>query len=163
MSHVPKKNMRLIVTVAVFAIALICIFAAVNAGRGTAAVAVDQDLTIPIKDITATAKFYPIDIEGTRLEVLAVKAPDGSLRTAFNICQSCFDSGLGYYKQEGDVLVCQNCGAQFRMDQVGVLAGGCNPVPILPENRITNETAIIIPQAFLTKAKFIFANWKIEY
>ncbi|MDR2445448.1 MAG: DUF2318 domain-containing protein [Spirochaetaceae bacterium] len=67
---------------------------------------------------------------GTRLEVLAVKAPDGTVRTAFNTCQVCYASGRGFYKQQGTVLVCQNCGNRFRMSQVGLRSGGCNPVPI---------------------------------
>ncbi|MDR1108184.1 MAG: DUF2318 domain-containing protein, partial [Spirochaetaceae bacterium] len=75
----------------------------------------DQDLVIPVAEITENAVFYPVDIEGTRLEVLAVKAPDGTIRTAFNTCQVCYASGRGFYKQQGSLLVCQNCGNRFRM------------------------------------------------
>ncbi|MDR2144310.1 MAG: DUF2318 domain-containing protein, partial [Treponema sp.] len=88
----------------------------------------DQDLLIPVAEVTENAVFYPVDIEGVRLEVLAVKAPDGSIRTAFNTCQVCYASGRGFYKQQGTVLVCQNCGNRFRMSQVEVRSGGCNPV-----------------------------------
>jgi len=35
------------------------------------------------------------------MEVLAVKAPDGTIRTAMNTCKICYDSGAGYYVQEG--------------------------------------------------------------
>ncbi|MDR1328487.1 MAG: DUF2318 domain-containing protein, partial [Oscillospiraceae bacterium] len=82
------------------------------------------DIVIPIAGISETASFYPAEIDGTRLEVIAVKAPDGTVRTAFNTCQVCYDSGRGYYKQDGDVLVCQNCGNQFPMDRVEVESGG---------------------------------------
>jgi len=122
-----------------------------------------SDLVIPIADITETAVFYPVVIEGVKLEVLAVKAPDGSIRTAFNTCQVCYDSGKGYYKQEGDVLVCQNCGNQFMMDKVEVQAGGCNPVPIFSDNKTVDDKNIKISGGFLTEAKDIFANWKTEY
>ena len=44
------------------------------------------------------------------MEIVAVKALDGSIRTAFNTCQVCYNSGRGYYQQEGNELVCQNCG-----------------------------------------------------
>lgn len=139
-----------------------------GAGAGTgalaAAVAVaDQDLVIPIGDISPTASYYPVDIDGTRLEVLAVQAPDGSLRTAFNTCQVCYDSGRGYYKQDGSALVCQNCGNRFGMDQVEVASGGCNPVPIFPENKTVSDTSITISAEYLSEAKAIFANWKTEY
>ncbi|MDR1160015.1 MAG: DUF2318 domain-containing protein, partial [Syntrophomonadaceae bacterium] len=123
----------------------------------------DSDLLIPVNEISATAKFYPVEIDGTKLEVIAVKAPDGTIRTAFNTCQVCYDSGRGYYKQDRNVLVCQNCGNRFRMDQVEVQSGGCNPVPILPKNKTVTDENITISNEFLTEAKAIFTNWKTEY
>jgi uncharacterized membrane protein len=94
---------------------------------------------------------------------MAVEAPDGTIRTAFNTCQVCYDSGRGYYKQDGSVLVCQNCGNRFRMNQVEVQLGGCNPVPIFSENKTVTDETITISSEFLTEAKAIFANWKTEY
>lgn len=129
----------------------------------SAAIPADQDIVIPISDITETAKFYPVDVEGTTLEVVAVKASDGSIRTAFNTCQVCYDSGKGYYEQQGDLLVCQNCGNQFSMDRVEVEAGGCNPWPIFDENKTVTEDSITISYGFLKESKGIFANWKGSY
>jgi uncharacterized membrane protein len=120
----------------------------------------DQDLVIPVTELTENAVFYPVDIEGTRLEVLAVKAPDGTIRTAFNTCQVCYRSGRGFYKQQGTVLVCQNCGNRFRMSQVEVRSGGCNPVPIFAANKTVTDTAITISKETLKEAKAIFARWK---
>jgi uncharacterized membrane protein len=120
----------------------------------------DRDLVIPLADVTENAVFYPVDIEGTRLEVLAVKAPDGTIRTAFNTCQVCYGSGRGFYKQQGTLLVCQNCGNRFRMSQVERRSGGCNPVPIFPANKTVTESAIVISKDFLIEAKAIFARWK---
>ncbi|MDR2246741.1 MAG: DUF2318 domain-containing protein [Treponema sp.] len=120
----------------------------------------DRDLVIPIAEVTENAVFYPVDIEGTRLEVLAVKAPDGTIRTAFNTCQVCYASGRGFYKQQGTVLICQNCGNRFRMSQVEVRAGGCNPIPIFKNYKTVTDTAIIISRDLLKEAKVIFASWK---
>jgi uncharacterized membrane protein len=120
----------------------------------------DRDLVISLAEITENAVFYPVDIQGTRIEVLAVKAPDGTIRTAFNTCQVCYGSGRGFYKQQGTVLVCQNCGNRFRMSQVGVRSGGCNPVPIGAENKTLTSTTITISREFLVRAKEIFARWK---
>jgi uncharacterized membrane protein len=132
-----------------------------NAGANTVRPAIaDADLVIPIAEVSETAAFYPVDIEGTRLEVIAVKAPDGTVRTAFNTCQVCYGSGRGYYKQQGNLLICQNCGNRFRMSQVEVRSGGCNPVPIFPANKTVDEKNITISREFLTRAKGIFANWK---
>ncbi|MFV0350851.1 MAG: DUF2318 domain-containing protein [Oscillospiraceae bacterium] len=120
----------------------------------------DSDLVIPLADITETASFYPVVVDGTQLEVLAVKASDGTIRTAFNTCQVCYSSGRGYYQQEGDVLICQNCGNQFHMDEVEVTRGGCNPVPVGDENKTVTDTSITIPLKYLQEAEVIFANWK---
>ena len=66
-----------------------------------------ESLTIPVSDLTESAAFYPVNVDGTEMEVIAMKTSDGTIRTAFNTCQVCYDSGNGYYKQEGDKLVCQ--------------------------------------------------------
>jgi uncharacterized membrane protein len=120
----------------------------------------DRDLVIPISEITENAIFYPVDIEGTRIEVLAVKAPDGSIRTAFNTCQVCYASGRGFYKQQGTVLVCQNCGHRFRRSQVEVRSGGCNPVPISAANKTVTGTTITISRELLKEARVIFSRWR---
>ncbi|MDR0587114.1 MAG: DUF2318 domain-containing protein [Treponema sp.] len=120
----------------------------------------DRDLVIPVTEVTENAVFYPVDIEGTRLEVLAVRAPDGSVRTAFNTCQVCYASGRGFYKQQGTVLVCQNCGNRFRMSQVEVRSGGCNPIPIFRDYKTVTDTTITISKEFLKEAKVIFARWR---
>lgn len=119
------------------------------------------DMEIPISDITEDASFYAYDELDSKMEVIAVKASDGTIRTAFNTCQVCYSSGKGYYVQEGDQLVCQNCGNTFGMDDVEVTRGGCNPVPIYDEQTKTNSDTIIIPKEFLKEAEVIFQNWKV--
>jgi len=94
------------------------------------------------------------------MESIAVKAPNGTLRTAFNTCQVCYDSGRGYYEQDGDVLVCQNCGNRFKLSQISVEKGGCNPVGISDDMRKETDTEIIIPLDLLKQAVALFANWK---
>ncbi len=80
---------------------------------------IQQDLIIPVSEINETAKFYPIAVDGTNMEVFAVKDSNGNIRTAYNTCQSCYTSGNGRYETEGTDLVCQNCGFHFTADQVG--------------------------------------------
>ena len=118
-------------------------------------------LTISTADITEDVTFYPIEVDGTDMEVIAVKASDGSIRTAFNTCQSCYTSGRGYYKQEEGQLVCQNCGFHFTPDQVEVQSGGCNPWPIFAENKTVTDDEIKIPYDFLKESSNIFSKWKI--
>ena len=104
----------------------------------------DGYLSIPIKDLSQTASFYKADLGDTEVELVALKDSNGNLRTAFNACQVCYSSGRGYYLQDGDYLVCQNCGNSFTIDQVGVLSGGCNPWPILDDDRTVTDDEIQI-------------------
>jgi Predicted membrane protein len=129
-------------------------------GKKQISVVKDQDMVIPLKEITEKAQFYPAEINGTKLEVIAVKASDGTIRTAFNTCQVCYSSGKGYYKQENGKLVCQNCGNTFGMDDVAVTRGGCNPVPITDEYKTVDKNNITISKDTLIQATEIFANWK---
>lgn len=126
-----------------------------QASEATAAAA-QGTLVIPLAELTGDARIYPADVDGVRVEVVAVKASDGSARTAFNACQVCYDSGRGYYKQEGNVLVCQNCGNRFSMDQLGLSAGGCNPVPIGEELRAEDGESIAISMDILKQGKPLF-------
>ncbi|MDR3230915.1 MAG: DUF2318 domain-containing protein [Synergistaceae bacterium] len=137
--------------------AALAIFAAGSAG---AVEPESGDLFIPAEEISETARFYSATVDGTTMEVIAVKAPDGTIRTAFNTCQVCYGSGRGWYKQEGSVLVCQNCGNRFRMSDIEVTRGGCNPVPITGKYKVVDEKGITIPADFLLRAKGIFENWK---
>jgi uncharacterized membrane protein len=140
----------------------ICSFASAQSGglNEVKPVVVDADLVIQIAEVTGNAIFYPVDVGDTRMEVLAVRAPDGTIRTAFNTCQVCYNSGRGFYKQQGTVLVCQNCGNRFRMSQVEVRSGGCNPVPIFSANKTVTGTTITISKEFLNEARRIFARWR---
>ncbi len=170
-----KKKKTSVVAISLLAVLLIAGIGLLGRGFGKnseeieapedtpSVVLADQDIVIPINELSETAKFYPMDIDGTRLEVVAVKASDGSIRTAFNTCQVCYDSGNGYYKQQGDVLICQNCGNKFPMDRVEVEAGGCNPWPIFEESKAVTADTITLSYDFLKESKGIFSNWKQSY
>ena len=147
-----RKNYLRVVVVYV---SILC--ASISYGGG------QNDLVIPANTITENASFIPIEVDGTKMEVIAVRDSKGEIRTAFNTCQVCNGSELAYYKQSGNQLVCQNCGNHFSMDEVGVSAWGCNPYPILEGQRITSGDKAIIPQSLLKEAKEIFSSWKVEY
>ena len=63
-------------------------------------------------------------------------------------------------EQEGDYLICQNCGNRFALDEVEITRGGCNPVPITDEYKTVTDDKIIISKDFLEQATVIFRNWK---
>ena len=123
----------------------------------------EGDITISKDEISENVSFYPYEINGVNLEVMAVKATDGTIRTAINTCQICYSSGRGYYKQEGTTIVCQNCGNVYTADDVEVISGGCNPVPITSEYKEDAADTITISRELLEEYQVIFENWKTNY
>lgn len=61
-----------------------------------------------------------------------LKSSDGIIRAAFDACDVCWPTGKGYY-QEGDFMVCRNCGRRFASILVNEVKGGCNPAPLKRE------------------------------
>ncbi|MDR3314564.1 MAG: DUF2318 domain-containing protein [Oscillospiraceae bacterium] len=122
-----------------------------------------EDLVIPVSEIGETATFFTVAVDGVTMEILAVRAPDGTLRTAFNTCQVCNGSPLAYFVQKGSKVECQNCHNQFPMSRIGLDAGGCNPWPITDGDKTVTDESITISYDFLQANKAIFANWKASY
>jgi len=164
MQREKRSKVKLAAVLALFGLMLITVIAfAVIGGTNeedpSASLSGNGDLVIQTSGITEEAQFYPYNAGDLDMEVIAVKASDGTIRTAFNTCQVCFDSGRGYYRLEGNMLVCQNCGNRFSPDQVELVQGGCNPVPILSENKTEDETTITIPKDYLEENQDLFSNW----
>lgn len=131
-----------------------------EASGNSEAVPDTEGITIDKNAVTEEAHFYPYQSNDTYMEVIAIRAEDGTVRTAFNTCQICFDSGRGYYKQDGEVLVCQNCGNRFTVDQIEVVNGGCNPVPIFKDDKTETDGVITISDNVLAEYSMLFSKWK---
>ncbi|MCP4626820.1 MAG: DUF2318 domain-containing protein [bacterium] len=69
-----------------------------------------------------------------------LKSSDGVVRAAFDACDVCWPAGKGYY-QEGDHMVCRNCGRRFASVLVNEVQGGCNPAPL---NRNLENNKLVI-------------------
>jgi uncharacterized membrane protein len=69
-----------------------------------------------------------------------LKSSDGVIRAAFDACDVCWPAGKGYY-QEGDYMVCRNCGRRFASVRVNEVKGGCNPAPL---NRSVQNGKLVI-------------------
>lgn len=119
-----------------------------------------KGLRIKKNEITIKAKFYPVKIGTTTMEVFAVKASDGTLRVALNTCQVCFSSGRGFYTQVGEEFICNNCSNRFHTDQIGSTRYGCNPIPVPKESIEDNGEYLTISQVFLEKSTPYFTRWK---
>jgi uncharacterized membrane protein len=75
-----------------------------------------------------------------RIKYFVLKSSDGIIRAAFDACDVCWPAGKGYY-QEGDHMVCRNCGRRFASVLVNEVKGGCNPAPL---NRKVENGKVII-------------------
>jgi len=71
---------------------------------------------------------YPVG-EGRPVRFFILRSSDGVVRAAFDACDVCWPAGKGYY-QDGDFMVCRNCGRRFASAQVNVVTGGCNPTAL---------------------------------
>jgi uncharacterized membrane protein len=74
------------------------------------------------------------------IRYFVVKSADGVVRAAFDACDVCWPAGKGY-AQDGDFMVCRNCGQRFHSTKVNEVKGGCNPAPL--ERRIENGMLLI--------------------
>ena len=116
----------------------------------------DEVVRIPISDISKTAKFYEYDSNGVDIEYFVVLATDGSIKTAFNACDVCYKSKKGY-RQEGNDMICNNCGLSFNIDGLGSKnknPGGCWP-GYLPNTLEAGD--IVIKVKDIESGRFRFA------
>lgn len=80
-----------------------------------------------------------------------VKSTDGVIRAAFDACEKCFRAQKGYV-QQGDNMVCINCGLKFKTDKVNVVTGGCNPVAL--KKTIEGPNVVMAQQDVLAGLKY---------
>jgi hypothetical protein len=86
------------------------------------------------------AHHYTYMHEGRPIEFFVLKSKDGVVRAAFNACDVCYESKKGY-TQDGDHMICNNCGRRFPADQINVVHGGCNPSPL---GRVVDGETLVI-------------------
>jgi len=66
---------------------------------------------------------------GKDIKFFVIKATDGTVRIALDACTACNHAKLGY-RQNGETMVCNNCGMSFKSTDVGHASGGCSPIPL---------------------------------
>jgi hypothetical protein len=98
--------------------------------RYTAVQAADGTVRLPMTTFDdSKAHFYSFVSGGKSVDLFVIKSSDGTVRTALDACEVCWPAHKGY-RQQGDVMICNNCGRQFPSAQIGEVRGGCNPVPL---------------------------------
>jgi uncharacterized membrane protein len=85
------------------------------------------------------------------IRFFVVRGNDGTIKTAFDACDVCFRAKKGY-RQEGDAMLCVNCGLKFKTTQIGAATGGCNPHPL--PSALQGDKLVITQQDVLSGAKY---------
>ncbi len=132
----PKQNpVKILVVILVIAAAVIAgYFIIQGVGDNQSASAAKQRsdaVTVALADLEGgKAKFFDYTTtSNTPVRFFAVKSSDGKYRAAMDACDTCFHAKKGY-RQEGDFMVCNNCGMKFHSNLINQVSGGCNPVGV---------------------------------
>jgi uncharacterized membrane protein len=167
--HGDKKSPAVILITAAVATAIVAglsLFLFTGRGTSTAPVASTGPVSSAIHDGRITyavnlfadgqaRHFQYADAESkTTISYFILKSSDGIIRAAFDACDVCWRSGKGYY-QEGDSMVCRNCGRRFESVLVNEVQGGCNPAPL----RRTIENGQVVIQIEDIKKGFTYFNF----
>ncbi len=89
------------------------------------------------------ARHYNVEVSsGKIVYFFIVKDKNGILRAAANECQICFAVRRGF-RQEGDEMVCNNCGNRYPIERIATEKGGCNPAPINPNLEVVDGEIVI--------------------
>jgi uncharacterized membrane protein len=140
-----RSNKNTVKILALIAVALVAVVAYVVAGAGgerAAAVAgglkvTGEEVSLPVSELSGKARFYEYKAaSGKTVRFFAMKSSDGVYRAALDACDVCFAAKKGY-RQDGDDMVCNNCGNHFHSAQINEVKGGCNPVGL--ERKINGD------------------------
>jgi high-affinity iron transporter len=82
---------------------------------------------IPLSELTdSSLHYYTADVDNTVIRFLVIHKTNGDYATALDACQIC---GAAGYRQEGQNIICRNCGAAIYVPSIGD-SGGCNPIAV---------------------------------
>ena len=126
-----KKGVRWIVLTAALLLAGVATVFALNIpglSKSEKVKPVNGVVSIPVaKGSDGKAHFYRISDGGKDITFIVVKGSDGQIHTSFDACDACFREKKGYI-QDGESMLCKNCGRKFLVDRIGPHSiGGCNP------------------------------------
>ena len=148
-SQEPLRGKKLLIGIGALALIAVMYFMLGGSSTGNVVAAAEmidegESIIIPVAGITGTAQFF--DYQGIKFFV--VRAKDGSVKTAFDACDVCYRSKKGY-RQDGDDMVCNNCGNHYRISGLGtanLAGGGCWPgylqAKVEGENLVITKTAL---------------------
>jgi uncharacterized membrane protein len=112
-----------------------------------------NDIRILLAELSDKAKFFDFKTaDSGAVRFFALRSSDGVYRVALNACDTCYHAKKGYH-QEGDDMVCNNCGLKFPSAKINEAHGGCNPVSV---PRVVEGDSLIIRASDLESRKQYF-------
>ena len=107
----------------------------------------DGELRVPLADVAGgRAKFFDYKLANNQqVRFFVVKSSAGDYRAALDACEVCAHAKQGY-RQDGDDMVCNNCGKKFATALIGKISGGCHPVGLTATN---DGNSLVIKKAEL--------------
>ena len=156
----PKRRTGLHFALAAGALVIVAVVAFVvvsNRGGGepataTAAAAPGADVTMPVASVNdGKAHYFTYDAGGATVKYFVLADSTGKVRAALDACEVCFPQKKGYH-QEGDTMVCNNCGKVFPAKDINVITGGCNPIPL--ERTVDGDTLTITVDSLQAGAQY---------
>lgn len=110
-------------------------------GKYTTVEAQDGVVTIPVADVDdGKAHHFVFKKGNNEVKFFLLKSNDGVIRAAFDACDVCFREKKGY-DQDGEFMICNNCGMRFHSSRINEVKGGCNPSPL---KRTYDDTTVTI-------------------
>lgn len=95
------------------------------------------DVRVPLSQLSdSKLHFYEANVNGTEIRFFVIHIGKDYV-TALDACQICGRQG---YRQEGDNVICRNCGAVIYIPSIGQ-SGGCNPIPL--KSSIENRDVVL--------------------
>jgi uncharacterized membrane protein len=163
-----KNRLPLILVLCAVVIAGAGVYLMLNSGGGSAvsveanvsAEKVGDQVSYPASLFAdGRARFFELKHANLTIRYFILKSSDGVIRAAFDACDVCWPAGKGYY-QDGDVMVCRNCGRRFASVLVNEVQGGCNPAPL--KRSLQGEQIVIRAQDILEGKQYFDFTGKAQ-
>ncbi|MGA8240911.1 MAG: DUF2318 domain-containing protein [Desulfobacterales bacterium] len=163
-----KSRLPLILVLCAVVIAGAGVYLMLNSGVGNAvsveskvsAETVGDQVSYPASLFAdGRARFFELKKANLTIRYFILKSSDGIIRAAFDACDVCWPAGKGYY-QDGDVMVCRNCGRRFASVLVNEVQGGCNPAPL--KRSLQGEQVVILAQDILEGKQYFDFTGKAQ-
>ena len=121
--------------------------------QATALVAQNGEVRISLSQLMdSSLHYYTAEVNQADIRFVVIHKSGGDYATALDACQIC---GAVGYRQEGQNVICRNCGAAIYIPSIGQ-SGGCNPIAV--KSRVEKGEVVVDLSALTDAASTIHAK-----